>query len=485
MKNADSAFKTAIMASLESNAAGKQILDLYKSSTAIYIASAMAIVFCFAYIYLMSWFAEQIAWTIIGITQVSLYVGCGALIFEYLNVKDSTNTLKKDSANAFLVGGIVSGLAAIIFTIMLVCGFNQLKIAIDVVDAAADFIRKTKRIVLVPVVYFFLQLAIILVWFFAIICIMSLGDITVDQSGDHQIKNISYTSTGKITEKDIYILYMVMFFGLLWILAFLNAQQSFIVMVSGCTYYFDSDKDKDGFAEVMTGVKMAWVNHVGSLALGSFIIAVVEFLRIVVMTITEQATKASGNNPAVKCIACIANCFMACLEKIVDYINKSAYAYMAVSGDSFCTAAWNGFLLNMKHALEFAWANTLAQLFILTGKISLVAVNCGFLYFTMAFITRDLSGEDAVSSPWGPIVLVALITFVAASVFLGLFSNTVLALMTCLSIDVDLNGDPKFGPPTFHDFQRDFKEKRNAIADGGWDKKADDNEGQAATNQVA
>jgi len=111
---------------------------------------------------------------------------------------------------------------ALIFTIMLVCGFNQLKIAIDVVDAAADFIRKTKRIVLVPVVYFFLQLAVILVWFFAIICIMSLGDITVDKSGDHQIKNISYTS-GKISEKDIYILYMVMFFGLLWILAFLNA----------------------------------------------------------------------------------------------------------------------------------------------------------------------------------------------------------------------------------------------------------------------
>lgn len=80
---------------------------------------------------------------------------------------------------------------------------------------------------------------------------------------------------------------MVMFFGLLWILAFLNAQQAFIVMTSACTYYFDSSSEKEGNATVMTGVKWAWVNHIGSLAFGSFLIALVEFLRIVVMTITE------------------------------------------------------------------------------------------------------------------------------------------------------------------------------------------------------
>jgi len=111
-----------------------------------------------------------------------------------------------------------------------------------------------------------------------------------------------------------------MFFGLLWILAFLNAQQSFIVMYSGCTYYFDSSKEKDGNATVGAGIKLALVNHAGSIAFGSFIIALVEFIRIVVATIAEQATRASGNNPAVKCLACIANCVMACIEKIVDYI---------------------------------------------------------------------------------------------------------------------------------------------------------------------
>jgi hypothetical protein len=46
-------------------------------------------------------------------------------------------------------------------------------------------------------------------------------------------------------------------------------------MVAASTYYFDSNKDKEGDAEVMTGINMAYFNHFGSLAIGSFIIALV------------------------------------------------------------------------------------------------------------------------------------------------------------------------------------------------------------------
>jgi len=92
-------------------------------------------------------------------------------------------------------------------------------------------------------------------------------------------------------------------------------------MVSACTYYFDSNSEKDGYANVGMGVKYAWVYHIGSLAFGSFIIALIEFIRIVFMTLAEQAEKASGNNPAVKAVVCIANCLLQCIQKICDYIN--------------------------------------------------------------------------------------------------------------------------------------------------------------------
>ena len=59
---------------------------------------------------------------------------------------------------------------------------------------------------------------------------------------------------------------------------------------------------------------------------------------------------------------------------------------------------------------------------------------------------------DEVSSVYGPVAVVAIFTYFTATIFLGLFDTAVLTLMTCLAIDMDLNnGEPKFGPPTFHD----------------------------------
>jgi choline transporter-like protein 2/4/5 len=144
----------------------------------------------------------------------------------------------------------------------------------------------------------------------------------------------------------------------------------------------------------------------------------------------------------------IASCILACIERICDYINDSAYAYMAVSGDNFCSAAWNGFLLNVKHMLKFTFANMIAKVFILLGKVAITAGNMFSLYNIMKY-RNDL---EEVSSLLAPMVLVGAMSFMTASIFLGLFDTAVMALMTCLAIDMDMNaGSPKFGPPTFHD----------------------------------
>jgi hypothetical protein len=270
-----------------------------------------------------------------------------------------------------------------------------------------------------------------------------------------------------------------MFFGILWICAFMRAKTSFITMVSATTYYFSSIKDPktgervDGTADVALGFKFTYMYHAGSLAVGSFIIALIQFIRIVFMTIAKQAERASGNNPAVKAVVCVAACLLKCIEKICDYINKAAYAYMAVSGDNFCSSAWNGFLLNVKHCLKFGWANFLANMFIVLGKVGIVVLNCFSCYMIMKYVTKDL---QEISSPASPIAIVAIVTYVSASIFLGLFDEAVLSMMTCLAIDTDLNdGVPIYGPKTFHDSFKigsDDHEKKNAINEGGWDKSA-------------
>lgn len=320
------------------------------------------------------------------------------------------------------------------------CGYKSLKLAIDVIDASADFLADTNRILLVPGVFFLAQIVVVVIWVGAMMCVVSMNEITVDESIP-QGKTLTWEDKPKYMA-----LYML--FGVLWICAWFEYASTFIVMVSAATFYFNSNPDQQGEAEVMTGVSWAFNYHAGSIAIGAFVIAIIRFIRIVFVYLAQQAEQASGDNQAVKAMVKVAECILACIEKICDYINDSAYAYMAVTGDNFCMAAWNGFLLNIKHMLKFSFANMIAKIFILLGKVAIVAINMFSLYEIMGY--RD--DLEEVSSLLAPMLLVGVVSFMTASIFLGLFDTAVMALMTCLAIDMDMNdGTPKFGPPTFHD----------------------------------
>lgn len=457
---------------LTNNPAGRKLQDLYLSSRAIYASMALSLVYCILFIYLMSAFAEYIAWACIGLTQIGLFIGSGVAFQQYFASKSdlSGQTLTENQKNEqtlMLILGIVFGLFAVIFLILIWCGFNQLRIAINVIDASADFIAKTKRIIAVPVLYFFVTAIMILIWATSMGAIYSVGDIKANTNQDLIPQRKEITLPDGLKEKVGWIS-LFMLFGLLWICAFLRAKSSFIVMVSATSYYFDSNKERDGYADVGLGFKYTYLFHIGSIALGSFIIAVVQMIRLIFLVLAEQAKRASGENAAVKVIICVADCLLKCIEKICDYIQESAYAYMAISGDSFCTSAWNGFLLQLKHAMKFSWANFLANMFIFIGKVAIVCINLFSLYMIMKFVTKDL---DEITSVAAPFAVVGIVTYISASTFLGLFDEVVLAMMNCLAIDTDLNGTPIYGPPTFHDaFDSEPEAPKNAIADGGWEK---------------
>lgn len=441
------------------SSAGRYLEDLYLSSRAIYASFGLGLVWCIIFIYLMSAFAETIAWICVVLIQLTLAGGSAVGFFAFTQItKDQdakvqnqypsmsaemieadTKAFKEQQAGA-LAFTIVFGILALGFLCCIVCGFKSLKQAIDVIDASADFLAKTKRILFVPLLFFVLTVIAVLIWIPAAMCVISLNKIEADP----------LIPQGKtITWKDEYLyMFLFMLFGILWICAWLEYSSTFVVMVSATTYYFNSHAEQDGEAEVGLGFHFAFMCHAGSIAVGAFIIALIRFINIIFMYLAKQAEKQSGDNPAVKFVVAVGQCILKCLEKICDYMNDAAFAYMAVSGESFCTSAWNGFLLNVKHMLKFTFANMIAKVFILLGKIAITVGNVFSLLWIMKNVTKD---TEEVSSILAPVVVVGVVSFITASIFLGLFDTAVMALLTCLAIDIDMNGEPKFGPPTFHD----------------------------------
>jgi hypothetical protein len=176
-----------------------------------------AFFYSLAFIYLMSAFGEILAWVMIVLIQVGLIAGSAVGIYAYAKSKEIFADGDTASPSIALTLGIVLAILSAVFLCMLCFGFRSLKTAIDVIDASADFLAGTKRIILVPVLYFFVTLIVIFLWLLAVACIYSIGTITASPDAEYGLQNRSVKLDGK-NEKQFFVLsFLFMLFGLFWI----------------------------------------------------------------------------------------------------------------------------------------------------------------------------------------------------------------------------------------------------------------------------
>jgi hypothetical protein len=81
-----------------------------------------------------------------------------------------------------MFGGIVMAVLAFIFLVLLMFNFKHIKTAIQVLEAAAEFMIGNKRVILVPFTYFFLIVGSFLLWCQCLVMIISLNK-TVSAQG--------------------------------------------------------------------------------------------------------------------------------------------------------------------------------------------------------------------------------------------------------------------------------------------------------------
>lgn len=206
----------------------------------------------------------------------------------------------------------------------------------------------------------------------------------------------------------------------------------------------------------------------GSICLGSLIMTIVMILRFIVDTIVDGAC---SNNPAGKCIACCIKCIMKCIEDVVEYLTKTAYSYMAITGQAFCNAGKNGFLLNLKHGAKFYFAVMLAHGFVGVGTFFVFIVNLVLTWLMTTHISKE--SEDPEIAMWAVWIAAVIISYVVPMECLANFDEAVIAVMQSYGVDADLHhGKPVYGPKSYHEkldaIEREAEaEKAEAEEEGG------------------
>lgn len=84
----------------------------------------------------------------------------------------------------------------------------------------------------------------------------------------------------------------------------------------------------------------------GSVALGSLLLTIVEILRLLLWKLKKDAQQTQ--NKALQYLFACFQCIMTCIEKIVKFINRNAYIFIAISGKAFCASVKKILILGCK-----------------------------------------------------------------------------------------------------------------------------------------
>jgi hypothetical protein len=174
------------------------------------------------------------------------------------------------------------------------------------------------------------------------------------------------------------------------------------------------------------------------LAFGSLILAIVNLIRAILAKVQKQVKKADSK--VADCLLCCCQCCLYCFEQCIKFLNKNAYIQTAIFGTPFCTSAREAFFLILRNIGRIGAISYVSGAVLVIGKLFISALTTGASYMLMS----ELIGEELFSL-WGPTVVVFLIAYFIADMFLDVFEMGISTILQCFIADEEMfDGDECF-----------------------------------------
>ena len=329
----------------------------------------------------------------------------------------------------------------------MLCCCSAIRVGIAVMKATSKFVAENLRIYILPAVSYVLIFLWILLWFFGAVYLYTIG-YAVPRKGMEFMTEMMWDEY----QKAIVVYYI---FGFFWLSAFFVGCTQFIIAAACVIWYFDQGSDKKQDC-VGTGFRWLFRYHLGTIALGSMIIAICKTIRVI-FEYYRKKIQAAAPSKFVKTLMCLTGYLLWCLEKCIKFISKNAYIQCACTSDSFCTSAWNAFCLIIKNAARFGWGGAIGLIMIVFGCAAI-----GSATAFAAYIYISQTTTFPVSSPIPVAFLCGVIAIYISWVFLSVYSFASDALLQAFLLDEELKFAGQGRPVEFKELADEAKKRAEA-----------------------
>jgi hypothetical protein len=459
---------------MESNSAfASSVNDIQTCWKVIVGMCAGTILIALAYVFALKWIVKPILYISMVIILV-MFILFGTWSFMKRSEYDAV-TQKKNYDYATAGAGIGWGLA-FLYACFMCCCWSNISLGASIMEAASAFVTSNIRIIFLPIFAYLISLIFFAYWGVTAVYLYGVGTPTYNE--------LLPIATIKNNEQTTYIAWYFLF-GLLWVVAFFICLQQFIIASMTCMWYFNSQGDSEGEGvSLIKAIHWGTWFHCGSIAFGSFCIAVITMIRIVFEYLAHKYESMAGKDGTLyKVVTCFMRCVLWCLDQYVKFITKNAFIQIALHNKNFCPSALASFLLIVRFAGRFGSAAIIGWIIMMLGKGTIMGLSG---YITVVIIK---SAYPDVQQPFLPAFFVVVVAYVIGSLFLSIFSFSCTAILHCFIMAED-SGSEVQSPPSlksFLDLNDENNSKKASKETEMTEKKADDAkpaEGDAAANDM-
>jgi len=332
------------------------------------------------------------------------------------------------------------GALGVAMLLLFCCFHRSVAVAVAVVRASSECFLDLPTLALQPLLAMGFQLGVVAVMGIGLLQLLSCGDAKPLSLEDYTV--LSHLSGGGSNVNGIFRsfayrdeqLYLIGFyvFMMFWLCEAANAISQFVLAYAVQRWYFTAyeggKKDVDG-CPLAKGYTVGLFFHLGSFAIGSFIIATTRMLRVALAFLAKQA-RSEGNVVGEAAAGCCM-CVVTGLQRCIEFFNKNAYMDIAVNSSSFCSGARRALSVLVHHVPEVGVLNGACWIIQLAGVGAITASGTGVIYLSLRHIDQfnDPASEWFVQDTAPVLVAAGLISFAVGHAFMNVFdmvSDTIL-----------------------------------------------------------
>jgi len=197
---------------------------------------------------------------------------------------------------------------------------------------------------------------------------------------EHKYKVIKYLTSR--------IAFYLKVFALFWIAAFILYLSHFILISVACQWYFTPNRN-NLTTPVTRAFGWALFYHIGTLAFGAFLLALIWIVQIILAYIHKKVkdSKAADNKLVLYLITCL-QCLAACFERILKYISRHAFTQTVLRSVGFCQGSWSAFIIVTSNCLRFGVLAGISEVVMIFGAVFIASVVTLIGHFILKYVEK-------------------------------------------------------------------------------------------------